>query len=68
MASRKRRKKETQLTIMIRDIVLHLIYVFLLAIVCYGNKNGSRFLMAKTMKDPFMNFKLVNILIVFEMD
>ena len=68
MASRKRRKKETQLTIMIRDIVLHLIYVFLLTIVCYGNKNGSRFLMAKTMKDPFMNFKLVNILIVFEMD
>ena len=68
MASRKRRKKETQLTIMIRDIVLHLIYVFLLAIVCYGNENGSRFLMAKTMKDPFMNFKLVNILIVFETD
>ena len=44
-AIRKRRKKEIQLPVMIRDIVYHLIYVFFLAIVTYGNKNGSRFLM-----------------------
>ena len=61
-AIRSRRKKETQLTIMIRDIVLHLIYVFFLAVVCYGNKNGSRFHMTKTMINPFMSFQLVTIL------
>ena len=64
-AMRKRRKKETQLTIMTRDIVLHLIYMFFLAIVCYGNKNGSRFLMTRTMINPFMTFELVTILIVW---
>ena len=63
-AIRKRRKKETQLTVMIRDIVYHLIYVFFLAIVCYGNKNGSRFLMTKTMINPFTTFEMVTILIV----
>ena len=61
-AIRKRKKKETQLTIMMRNIVLHLIYVFFLVIVCYGNKNGSRFLMTRTMIDPFMTFELVTIL------
>ena len=63
-AIRKRRKKETQLTIMIRNIVLHLIYVFFLAIVCYGNKNGSRFLMTRTMIDQFMTFEQVTYLVV----
>ena len=63
-AIRKRRKKETQLTVMIRDIIYHLIYVFFLAIVCYGNKNGSRFLMTKTMINPFTTFEMVTILTV----
>ena len=63
-AIRKRRKKETQLTVMIRDIVYHLTYVFFLAIVCYGNKNGSRFLMTETMINPFTTFEMVTILIV----
>ncbi|XP_078351512.1 polycystin family receptor for egg jelly-like [Oculina patagonica] len=58
-AIRKRTKKEAQLTVVMRDIVLHLTFVFFLAIVCYGNKNENRFLMTTTMINPFMKFDLV---------
>ena len=52
-------KKEAQLTDMMKDIVFHLIFMFLLAIVCYGNKNENRYLMTTTMRNPFKKFDLV---------
>ena len=58
---RERSKKEAQLTSMTREIVLHLIFVFLLAIVSYGNKNGNRFLMTTEMRNRFTNFNLVRL-------
>ena len=54
-----RSKKEAQLTGIAKDIVLHLIFVFLLAITCYGNKNENRFLMTTAMRNHFTNFELV---------
>ena len=60
-AIRKQTKKEAQLTVVMRDILLHLTFVFFLAIVCYGNKNKNRFLMTKTMIDPFKKFNLVGL-------
>ena len=54
-----RSKKEAHLTDMVKYIVLHLIFMFLLAIVCYGNKNESRYLMTTTMRNPFTKFDLV---------
>ena len=56
---RKRTKKESQLAVVIRDFVLHLTFVFFLAIMCYGNKNNNRFLMTRAMLNPFTNFDLV---------
>ncbi|XP_027041641.1 uncharacterized protein LOC113669763 [Pocillopora damicornis] len=56
---RERSKKEAQLTSMTRDIILHLIFVFLLAIVSYGNKNGNRFLMTTETRNRFNKFNLV---------
>ena len=61
---RTRSKKEAQLTDMTKDIVLHLIFMFLLAIVCYGNKNENRYLMTSTMRNHFRKFDLVR----FEFD
>ncbi|XP_022808986.1 polycystic kidney disease protein 1-like 2 [Stylophora pistillata] len=57
---RERSKKEAQLTSMTKDIILHLIFVFLLAIVSYGNKNGNRFLMTTEMRNRITKFNLVN--------
>lgn len=56
---RERSKKEAQLTVMVKDIVLHLIFVFFLAIVCYGNKNVNRFLMTTEMRNQFTKFDKV---------
>lgn len=56
---RERSWKEAQLANMAREIVLHLIFVFLLSIVCYGNKNANRFLMTTEMRNSFPKFHLV---------
>ena len=56
-----RSKKEAQLTDIVKDVVLHLIFVFLLAIVCYGNKNKNRFLMTSATRNAFTKFDLVRL-------
>jgi len=56
---RERFKKEAQLTVMVKDIVIHLIFMFFLAIVCYGNKNVNRFLMTTEMRNQFTKFDKV---------
>ena len=56
---RERSKKEAQLITITRDIILHLIFVFLLAIVSYGNKNENRFLMTTETKNRFTKFNVV---------
>ena len=58
---RERSKKEAKLTVMVREIILHLIFVLLLAIVCYGNKNGNRFLMTTAIRNQFRKFYKVRI-------
>ena len=59
---RERTKKEVELAGMTREIVRHLIFMFFLAIVCYGNKNRYRFMMTSTLLNPFMKFDLVRML------
>ena len=59
---RERTKKEVKLVGMTKEIVLHLIFVFFLAIVCHGKKNSYRFMMTSTLVNPFTKFDLVRIL------
>ena len=54
-----RSRKEAQLALKTKEIVLHLVFVFLLSVVCYGNKNENRFLMTTEMKNTFTSFDLV---------
>ena len=56
------KKKENKLIGMMRDIFLHLLFMFLMAVVCYGNKNMHRFLMTSTMRQPFVKFESVSVL------
>ena len=58
---RERAKKEAKLAFMIKEIVLHLIFAFFLAMVCYGNKNKYRFMMTTTMLNPFAKFDTVSV-------
>ena len=59
---RERAKKEAKLANITKEIVLHLIFVFFLAMVCYGNKNSFRFVMTETLLNPFSNFERVRVL------
>ena len=59
-AIRRRSKKEAQLAGIFRDIILHLVFVFFLVIVCYGNKNENRFLMTTATINSFTHFDLVS--------
>ncbi|XP_068753326.1 polycystin-1-like protein 2 [Montipora capricornis] len=56
---RERTRKEVKLAGMSKEIIIHLIFVFFLAIVCYGNKNSHRFLMTTTLITPFTKFDKV---------
>ena len=56
---RERAIKELKLVNTMKEIVVHLIFVFFLAIVCYGNKNSNRFMMTTTLMNPFAKFETV---------
>lgn len=58
-AIRERTKKEAQLTSIVKKIVLYLVFLFLLAVVCYGNKNENRYLMTTGMRNPTRKFNKV---------
>ena len=58
---RERAKKEETLASVMKEIVVHLIFVFPLALVCYGNKNSYRFIMSTTLLKPFAKFDKVSI-------
>ena len=53
---RERTRKEEKLAKISKEIIIHVIFVFFLAIVCYGNKNSHRFLMTTTLITPFTKF------------
>ena len=58
---RERTKKEVKLAGMMKEIIIHLIFVFFLAIVCYSNKNSQRFMMTTTLLDPFPKYDQVTM-------
>ena len=57
---RENKKKEVKLLGMIKEIVLHLLFIFLMAIACYGNKNNNRYLMTSSVKAPYLKFETVS--------
>ena len=57
---RENKKREVKLMGMMRGIVLHSLFVFLMAITCYGNKNNNRFLMTNAVRQPFLKFETVS--------
>ena len=52
--------KEVKLFGMMRELFCHLLFVFFMAITCYGNKNNNRFLMTNAVKQPFLKFDTVS--------
>ena len=44
------------------ELFVYLIFVFLLLVVCYGNRNDHRYMMAKSIKDGIPAFEKVRLL------
>ena len=59
---RERARKEGKLAGMSKEIVMHLVFVFFLAIVCYANKNSYRYKMTTSLVTPFTKFDKVKLL------
>ena len=59
---RENKKKEVKLIEMMKEIVLHLLFIFLMAIACYGNKNNNGYLMTSSVKAPYLKFETVSAL------
>ena len=61
---RKRKTMERALIDFAVQLIWHLVFMFLLAVVCYGNKDDNRFLMTKSIKQALPYFHKVNILML----
>ena len=60
--SRLRRKKEIQAFRLVIEILVFLVFVFLLMVVCYGNRNFMRYTLTRSLGDVFKNFHKVCIM------
>ena len=58
-AMRRRTEKEVKLAGMVKDIIVHLTFVFFLMIVCCDNNSSYRYVMTKTLINPFTKFDKV---------
>ena len=54
---RKRQARKQNLTRYFTELVLYLVFVFLLMAVCYGNRNDHRYLMTKSIRDGLKKFR-----------
>ena len=57
---RKRQARKQNLSRYFLELFLYLIFVFLLMVVCYGNRNDHRYLMTKSLRDGLPKFSKVS--------
>ena len=59
--AREYRVKQAIMLSFARELIGYLLFVCLLAVVCYGNRNYHGYLIAKNLQDTFSNFSMVSI-------
>ena len=57
---RKRQAKKQNLSRYFTELGIYLVFVFLLMVVCYGNRNDHRYLMTRSIRDGLPNFNNVS--------
>ena len=57
---RKHQAKKRNLSRYFVELVFYLIFIFLLMVVCYGNRNDHRYLMTKSLRDGLPKFNKVS--------
>ena len=58
---RKRQARKLNLSRFFVELFVYVIFVFLLMVVCYGNRNDHRYLMTKSIRDGLPNFSKVSV-------
>ena len=58
---RRQQLKKKNLSILFFELVVYVLFIFLVMVLCYGNRNSYRYHMTKSIQDGLPNFEKVNI-------
>ena len=58
---RRQQLKKKNLSLLFVELVVYVLYIFLVMVLCYGNRNSYQYQMAKSIRDGLPNFEKVNI-------
>ena len=58
---RRQQLKKKNLSILFFELVVYVLFIFLVMVLCYGNRNSYQYHMTKSIQDGLPNFEKVNI-------
>ena len=58
---RRQQLKKKNMSILFFELVVYVLFIFLVMVLCYGNRNSYRYHMTKSIQDGLPNFEKVNI-------
>ena len=58
---RRQQLKKRNLSLLFFELVVYVPFIFLVMVLCYGNRNSYQYQMAKSIRDGLPNFEKVNI-------
>ena len=58
---RKQQLKKKNLSLLLSELVVYALFVFLVMVLCYGNRNSYQYHMTKSIQDGLPNFEKVSI-------
>ena len=58
---RKQQLKKKNLSLLLSELVVYALFVFLVMVLCYGNRNSYQYHMTKSIRDGLPNFEKVSI-------
>ena len=59
---RKQQLKKKNLSVLLFELVVYVLFIFLMMVLCYGNRNSYQYHMTKSIRDGLSNFEKVNII------
>ena len=58
---RKQQLKKKNLSLLLFELVVYVLFIFLMMVLCYGNRNSYQYHMTKSIRDGLPNFEKVSI-------
>ena len=64
---RRRQAKKQNISRFFVELFVYLVFVFLLMVVCYGNRNDQRYMMTKSIRDGLPKFHKVRVNLLYKL-